>query len=527
MLTCLTEANERIQQQERRINEQETDLSQYRNQVEQLLAHVEKQARQIEQQKHQIEQYLRRLYGARSERFNPDQLLLDGIIEKLPEILKEPDKVEVRHIQKKREAKPTGRIEIPEHLEVETVLLDVPAEQKKDPETGEDLVHIRDEISKRLAYKPARLFAIHYVRPVYAPRSKESDCPIITAELPEGILDKCKADESLIAHLIISKYQDHLPLYRQSEIFRREGVHIARSTLCGWAVESLLSLELLYETLRHEIISQPVLYTDDTPVQLLKPGHGKTKTGRMWVYVAGIGPPYRIYDFTEDRKKKHPGDFLGEDYAGYVHADAYSGYDELFKRPEITEVACWAHARRKFDEALKTSPEPCSRMLALIGLLYDVERKAKETELTEEQIALLRQSESAPVLERIFNELNALQKSALPQSPLGKAIGYALNQEIALRIYIQDGRLSIDNNTAENALRSLALGRKNWLFAGSERGGKACAIALSLLQSAKACGLNEHQYLTDILRRYRNHPFMRLSELLPDNWKPLESKPNP
>ena len=153
MLTCLTEANERVQQQE-------TDLSKYRNQVEQLLAHVEKQARLIEQQKHQIVLFLRRLYGARSERFNPDQLLLDGIIDKLPEVFPEPEKVQVRHIQKKRQAKPTGRIEIPEHLEVETVLLDVPAEQKKDPATGEELVHIRDEISKRLAYKPARLFAI-------------------------------------------------------------------------------------------------------------------------------------------------------------------------------------------------------------------------------------------------------------------------------------------------------------------------------------------------------------------------------
>lgn len=526
MISSLTEANKQIQQQKRRINEQESDLSQYRNQVEQLLAHIEKQAHENALMKHQIEQLLRRLYGARSERFNPDQLLLDGIIEKLPEVFPEPEKVEVRHIQKKRQAKPTGRIEIPEHLEVETVLLDVPAEQKKDPATGEDLVHIRDEISKRLAYKPARLFAIHYVRPVYAPRSKESDGPIITADLPEGILDKCKADESLIAHLIISKYQDHLPLYRQSEIFKREGVHIARSTLCGWTVESLLSLELLYETLRHEILSHPVLYTDDTPVQLLKPGHGKTKTGRMWVYVAGLGPPYRIYDFTEDRKKRHPIDFLG-DYAGYVHADAYSGYDELFGRPGITEVACWAHARRKFDEALKTAPEPCSRILALIGMLYAVERQGKESALNAESLADLRRKESAPVLDRLFSELNALQKSALPQSPLGKAVTYALNQETALRIYAQDGRLSIDNNTAENALRPLALGRKNWLFAGSDRGGKACAIALSLLQSAKACGLNEHHYLTDILRRYRSHSVMRLSELLPANWKPLEGNPIP
>ena len=495
-------------------------MAQFRNQVDQLLSLAEKQARQIEQMTHRIEQLMRRLYGAHSERFNLDQLLLEGIIEKVPDVLQEPEKVEVRHMYKKRQAKPTGRIEIPEHLEVEEILLDVPEEQKKDPETGEDLVRIRDEVSKRLAYKPAHLYAIHYVRPIYAPRNKESDSPLVVADLPEGIIDKCKADESLIAHLIISKYQDHLPLYRQSEIFRRDGVHVARSTMCSWAVESLLTLELLYETLRKEILSQPVLFTDDTPVRVLSPGLGKTKTGRIWVYVAGIGPPYRIYDFTEDRKKQHPMDFLG-DYEGYIHADAYGGYDELFGRPGITEVACWAHARRKFDEALATAPEPCSRMLALIRMLYDVERQGRDAELNAESLADLRRRTSGPVLERIFTELRGIQKDALPQSPLGKAAGYALNQETALKIYMQDGRLSIDNNTAENALRSLALGRKNWLFAGSERGGQACAIALSLLQSAKACGLNTHQYLTDILRRYRSHKVSRLAELLPANWKPL------
>ena len=167
-------------------------------------------------------------------------------------------------------------------------------------------MHIREEITERLAYKPACLYALHYIRPVYGARSKSSDLGFVTAELPDSIIDKCKADESLIAHLIISKYTDHQPLYRQAEIFKRQNVHIARSTMCSWVIESLLSLDLLYNTLKQSVLSQPVLYTDDTAVKILNPGLGKTKTGRMWVYVSGIGPPYRIYDFTSDRKKKGP-----------------------------------------------------------------------------------------------------------------------------------------------------------------------------------------------------------------------------
>jgi hypothetical protein len=262
-----------------------------------------------------------------------------------------------------------------------------------------------------------------------------------------------------------------------------------------------------------------VIFTDDSIIPLQVKGNGKVKKARLWVYVrGGQGPPLTVFDFSRDRSKKRPLDFL-DGYRGYVHADAYSGYDELFRLQWVTEVGCWVHTRRKFDEAASSRPQEATEIMARIAQLYKIEAECNK--MTPDQRRNTREQRSRPILDGIFKRLEKLKTNALPSEPFRKAIGYALNQRQALYRYLDDGRLKPDNNTAENAIRPLALGRKNWLFAGSERGARATALFLGLIQSCKACDVNPWEYFNDMLRRVMSHPVNRLRELLPDQWKPL------
>jgi len=337
--------------------------------------------------------------------------------------------------------------------------------------------------------------------------------------MPDSPVEKCKADTSVLALVAVKKFVDHLPLYRQREIFLREGIDVALSTLNAWAIEPILACEPLYHAFRADVLARPVIFTDDTPVDMLQEGRGRTKEARMWVYVGGCcGPPYRFFDFTEDRRKERPGQILSK-YAGFVQADAYAGYDHLFASSDrIVEVGCWAHARRKWDEALDTARLPCTDVLLRIRALYKVEA-AIRTEPAQRRLEV-RRAESIPLLDKLYERVAeiAAERVILPSSLLAKAVGYATNQRQALYRYTTDGRLEIDNNTAENAIRPLALGRKNFLFLGSPRGGKACAMALTFLQSAKAVGANPYDYLHDIYNRLWAHPANRINELLPAAW---------
>jgi hypothetical protein len=237
------------------------------------------------------------------------------------------------------------------------------------------------------------------------------------------------------------------------------------------------------------------------------------------VYVrGGPGPPLTVFDFSRDRSKKRPLNFLG-DYQGYIHADAYSGYDELFQKDGVIEVGCWVHARRKFDEAASSRPREATEIMARIAGLYKLE--AECTEMKPEDRARQRQQHAGPIIDGIFTRIKELKPATLPSEPLRKALDYALNQREALSRYLDEGRLKPDNNTAENAIRPLALGRKNWMFAGSERGAQATALFLGLIQSCKACDVNPWEYFNDMLRRIMSHPINRLRELLPDQWQPL------
>lgn len=496
-------------------------------QIEEIIRKNEALQRQLTTIQHQMEQMLRRLYGRKSEQLNPNQMMFDSIIleslkqnaQQAPPEVAAPVKPEA--VKPRKASQHHGRVPIPEHLERVEILLDIPEEEKVCPETGEPLKVITIEVSEKLEYRPGKLIVNVYKRPQYAlPERPDSFGGVIAAPMPDHPIAKCKGDVGLLAHLVVGKFADHLPLYRQDGIFEREGVTIPRATQSSWLMQVYESVKPLEDALRRAIFESDVLFTDDTPIPLQVKGDGKLKKARLWVYVrGGTGPPLTAYDFSIDRSKKRPLDFL-DGYRGYVHADAYSGYDELFRKEGIIEVGCWAHARRKFDEAATSRPKEATDVLARIARLYhEVETPCADME-TDERLRF-RQEHAAPLLDGIFENLVELRRQTTPAEPLRKAIDYALNQRKALCRYLEDGRLRPDNNIAENAMRPVALGRKNWLFVGSERGGRAAALFMGLVKSCKDCDINPWEYFDDMLRRIMSHPVTRLRELLPDQWKPL------
>ena len=478
-----------------------------------------KQAQQrISQLEEQLKALQRRLYGPRSERYEADQFVMDAILKAGEQAAEEPPAEPAIAVKatERRKARPHGRSEFPEHFERVDVLLDLPDEHKTDAQ-GRALVKLRDEVSEKVAWKPGNWHVLRYIRPVYVEDDRQADGTVYCAPMPDSPIEKCKADTSVLSLVAVRKWCDHTPIYRLRQIFERDGLKIAASTLDGWAIEPILACLPLYGALKTRVLSCLIINTDDSPVNLQEPGHGRTRQARLWVYACGIGPPLRFFDFTTDRCKERPASIL-LGFEGFVCADAYGGYDHIFNSSgKIVEVGCWAHARRKFDEAKGSAPNESCEMLGIIRLLYQIERRIAD-EPMEKRLAV-RQEESARLLDAFFSRAGQMAASALPSQPLGKALTYAINQKAALSRFATDGRLPIDNNLAENAIRPLAIGRKNWLFAGSERGGKACAIALSLLQSAKAVGINPHEYLHDVYNRIMSHPLNRIHELLPDEWK--------
>ena len=514
MIASLEKANDLIEQK---------DL-----QIEELTKKLHSTQLSLKMLQHQVDQLLRRVYGRRSEKLDPNQLMFDGLI---MEALDQPDPPPPPELPVKENTEPKkprtskrrhpGRIPIPEHLERVDIVLDIPEEEKVCPETGKPLKKIGEEVSEKLEYRPGKLIVNVYRRPKYAsPDSIASgEVGVITAPMPDYPIEKCKADIGLLSQVIVSKFADHLPLYRQDGIFEREGVSIPRATQTSWVMQTYEAIRPLEDSLKRAVLERDVIFTDDSIIPLQVKGNGKVKKARLWVYVrGGPGPPLTVFDFSRDRSKKRPLGFL-DGYKGYVHADAYSGYDELFRKEGIIEVGCWVHTRRKFDEAASSRPQEATEVLARIAQLYKIEGECKE--MTPEQRRDVRDQRSRPILDGIFERMEELKAKTLPSEPFRKAIDYALNQRQALYRYLDDGRLKPDNNTSENAIRPLALGRKNWLFAGSERGARATALFLGLIQSCKACEVNPWKYFDDMLRRIMSHPVNRLGELLPDQWKPL------
>jgi len=406
---------------------------------------------------------------------------------------------------------------LPAQLPREPHVHEPPSGQCNCPKCGGTLRAMGEDVSEVLEYVPEHWKVHRHVRPKYSCGSCET---VIQAAAPSRPIERSYAGPGLLAHVLVSKYCDHLPLYRQSQIYARSGLELDRATLADW-VGALASLtEPLMASLARYVFSAGKLHADDTPIPVLAPGTGKTKTGRLWTYVrdnragGSTDPPAVIFRYSPDRKGERPQAHLAS-FTGVLQADAYAGFDRLYGE-RIQEAACWAHVRRKFYEIHLAHQSPiAAEALERIGKLYEIESEIRG-KLPDERCSV-RQARAGPKLEALHTWLHTNLSSLSRKSELALAIRYALSHWVALTRYRDDGRIEIDNNAAERALRAVALGRKNWLFAGSDDGGERAAAIYSLLGSAKLNGIEPEGYLRYVLERIADHPINRIEELLPWN----------
>jgi transposase len=461
--------------------------------------------------RHQLDILCQRLFGKKSERVSPDQLRLAfAQLANEPGSVSEPVEMDSgeRPGRPRRQSRPTGRQPLPAQLPRDRVEIDV-AEADKICACGHAKTRIGESVAEKLEYVPASLRVIETARPKYAcPRCHEG---VVEAPVPPQAVEKSLAGEGLLAHVVVSKYVDHLPLYRQSRIFLRQHVDLSRSTLCGWVADVATALTPIGDQLHREVTAATYLQTDDTTVTILE--ERGSRKGRLWTYLDPLGHQV-VFDATMTHEREGPEAFLSA-FTGDLQADAYTGYDALYATGRIREVACWAHTRRGFVEALTTDVR-AALMVALIQQLYQIERATAE--LPAEARRDIRRDQSVPLLAKIQIERDALTRTVLPKSPLGEAVRYLSNQWVALQRFVEDGRLAIDNNRAENQLRIVALGRKNWLFAGSFEGAKRAALLYSLVQSCTLVDVPPFDYLKDVLLRVASHPQRRIGELTPKGW---------
>ena len=512
--------------------------------------------RQIDDLQHQVQALLRRYYGRSSEKMDPRQrLLFEDLIDKaIPEM----PAAEAGAEESPPPRRPGhGRRRLPADLPREKVIHDLPEDEKPCPCCGKLRHIIGKQTHEQLDYIPAKVKVIEHIRLTYGcPQCEQQAAPdgpqIVTADKPLQPIEKGLAAPGLLSYVIVSKYGDHLPLHRLERIFDRYGIEIARSTMCDWAAQCADVLRPLYELMVREVKASKVIHTDDTPVKVQDRRRTQTRTGRFWVYLGDHDHPYTVFAYTPSRSRDGPLEFLrdwGKDEQVYLQADAFGGYDGIYAGQAggcVTEVACWAHARRKFYDARSSDPAGSAQALAHVRLLYEVERQAKQEaklavesarahkasheildrrlhELLVEHRSRLRKDLALPRLTQFRTWLQSQQAEhggpVLPKSPLGQAIQYSLNQWSALCVYTSDGRLAIDNNASENALRRVAIGRKNWLFAGSDKGGRTAATLFSLIATCQRHKVEPWSYLRDVLTRIAASPLSRLAEFLPDRWQ--------
>jgi len=473
----------------------------------------------IEKLAHELAILKRHQFGRKSEKLDVGPLL--PFIEEFLKAEAEGKKGEVEVPQepqaKVEEREGHGRKKNPEHLPRERKTYEVSQEKKRCRGCGKELEKIGEEVTEELEYHPASFFVRQHVREKLA--CKDCQENVVLAEMPPRPVEKGIPGPGLLAHVLTSKYADHLPLNRQEGIFERHGVQISRSTLCDWVAYSADLLEPLYLEMKAEVLKSKKVHTDDSPVPVLDRDRVTTREGRLWVYVGDQDHPHTVYDFSPNHRSDAPKAFLNG-YRGFLQADAYVGYDAVYAGGNIIEIACWAHARRKFFDARGSDRARSHAALAFISRLYEVEREARVLDAGDRKA--LRQERSRPILESFKRWLDCEASRVLPKSPIGQAVHYALGQWEALTRYIEDGLLEIDNNIAERALRRVALGRKNWLFAGSDEGGRRAAIVYSLVASAKDHRIDPFAYLRDVLERVSTHLARDIAQLLPANWKSFQ-----
>lgn len=485
--------------------------------VESLQKEAAEQRAEILYLKEQNAWLLRQIFGKKSERVadvNQEQLKFDDF-EALSQQKTETQTIP-SHERKKRTSTGEDTIKLPDDLPVETTVIDIPEEEKVCKETGVALKKIGEEVSHKLAYRPGSYFLKRIVRPKYAhPRQEEKG--IITAPMPDSILPKCRADESLLADIITRKFVDHLPLYRIAEGLSRDRLVIGRRTLSQWVAAVGAALRPLYQAMKERILTSDRLHIDESPVDIFD--SPKVRQGYMWVLVGGVGvdPPYRLYDFYENRKHEHAEEILGS-YSGIIHSDKYGAYETYIRKNGNVWCPCWAHIRRKFFEAEMGDPSLRTWVLEQIQQLFAIEEIAWTLPPLER--LQLRQSQAAPIIDALIDRVKKRLTVGiiLPKSKFKEALGYFCSLIPQLKNYTQHASARLDNNPAERAIRPLAIGRKNWLFFGSLESGQSAATLLSLVQTCRALNINPRSYLEDVCRRIMGHSAQKVYELLPDEW---------
>lgn len=477
---------------------------------------------QIDDLSGQLYYLKRQLFGKKSEKLNPAQrMLFENLYQEIQSKIQENQSdEEALSPASRKNANHHGRKPLSAQLDRDVIEIEPAADDKVCPVCHTPKQRIGEEVTEKLDYVPACFRVKRYVRAKYA--CKQCQEQVSIAPLPPQAVDKGIAAEGLLSHIITSKYADHLPLNRLEGILSRSGVDITVSTMCDWVGQCADLLKPLVDRMHVKLLASPKIHTDDTPVPV-KSNHrkGSTYNGYLWVYVDDAH--HAVFDFTPTRSREGPLLFL-KGYAGHVQADAYSGYDEYFRLSQATEIGCHAHARRKFDYAMETDPVRASQMLALWKELYTIEKTAKERHYSSEQLLHSRQTESKAILEKIRANLVAWKDQVLPKSLTGKAITYALNQWESLLRYTENPILDIDNNLAERTLRMVAVGRKNWMFAGSEAGARRAAVIYSLVASCKLNGIDPFAYFKDVLEKVTTCPAGEIDTLLLSNWKKTENE---
>jgi transposase len=418
-------------------------------------------------------------------------------------------------LKKNAQGSPRRR-ELPAHLPREVHIIE--PKETRCPDCGNELRTLGEDVSEMLELEPIRFKVIRYVRPKHACKNCDT---IVQAPAPNRPIDRGIAGPGLLAHVLVSKFSDHLPLYRQSEIYARDGVDLDRSLLAQWVGRASGMLAPLIDALKNHVFSADVVHSDDTPIPVLSPGLGKTKIGRLWTYVRDERPaggkiaPAVWFAYSANRKGEHPKNHL-RDFTGVLQADGYSGYTQIYEGGKIFEAACWAHARRKFIDLHKANQSSiAAEALDRIGELYAIEQeiRGKLPNLRRE----IRQARSRPLLENLHCWLEATLQTLSQKSATALAIKYSLTRWEALTRYCTDGRIEIDNNAAERSLRCVALGRKNFLFAGSDRGGDYAAGLYSLIGTAKLNGCDPEAFLREVFKRINDQPILSVGDLLPWN----------
>jgi transposase len=458
----------------------------------------------------QLAQFKRMLFGVKRERFISNtvvhQLTLPfEVSETVPE-----QKVETEQIaytrEKAKKAKHPGRLDFPSHIPVEEIIIE--------PEQStEGLVCIGQEITKELDYVPPRLLARHFIRNKYALPNGEG---IIIGNLPSRPIEKGIAGAGLLSNILVEKFVDHLPIYRQIERFKREGIKLPASTIDSWITQTADLIKPLYDQLKKLVLEQGYIQADETPIKVLdKDKKGTTHQGYHWVYNAPLQNAV-FYDYRPGRGREGPAELL-KNFKGYLQTDGYNVYDLFARQPGITHVGCMAHARRYFEKALDYDAEKAGLVLHKIQAVYAIERKAHEENMPAAQRKELRLDESLPLMNELGKLIALLQKTSVPKSPMGVALEYTSKRWDILSNFMYDGSLEIDNNWIENAIRPNALGRKNYLFAGSHEGAKRAAMFYSFFGTCKKNNVNPYQWLKKVLQVIPDYPANKLTDLLPQN----------